>query len=211
MRTDPILKAVYRKKVSYSGILKCSSTYIILNLCKLFYFLLFGDTLGFMFTSSSSSVLLQYDRTQFLLTHLYHFMNEETWNELDLLATWQDLRWRRILFSFKSFYICAKNQKILISGSNLNKAQKKILHVNSFVIEIFSRKCNLLSIIIEVMYEDGQTFGLDLFSMFHKIGSCSTLYFCVVNANYFIWKQKVPCFMRISILKAKFVRKKCTL
>ena len=33
----------------------------------------------------------------------------------------------------------------------------------------------------EVMYKDGQTFCLDLFIfLLHKIGSCSTLYFCVV-------------------------------
>ena len=37
--------------------------------------------------------------------------------ELDLLATWQDSRWRceeylHNLFSFKSFCICSKNQKI---------------------------------------------------------------------------------------------------
>ena len=44
------------------------------------------------------------------------FMNEESW-ELDLLATWQDSRWRcgeysHDLFSFKSFCICSKKQKI---------------------------------------------------------------------------------------------------
>ena len=32
----------------------------------------------------------------------------------------------------------------------------------------------------EVMYEAKQTFCLDLFSMFHKTGSCSTLYICLV-------------------------------
>ena len=30
------------------------------------------------------------------------------------------------------------------------------------------------------MHEARQEFCLDLFSMFHKIGSCSTLYFCLV-------------------------------
>ena len=32
----------------------------------------------------------------------------------------------------------------------------------------------------EVMHEARQTFCHDLFSMFHKTGSCSTLYFCLV-------------------------------
>ena len=40
---------------------------------------------------------------------------------------------------------------------------------------------------------------LDLFSMFHKIGSCLTLYFLCCYANY------------VCILEATFVRKKCTL
>ena len=45
------------------------------------------------------------------------FMSEESWNKLDLLAMWQDSRWHSReyscdLFSFKSFRICSKNQKI---------------------------------------------------------------------------------------------------
>ena len=34
------------------------------------------------------------------------------------------------------------------------------------------------------MYKDGQTFCLDLvISLLHKIGSCSTLYFCAVKCE----------------------------
>ena len=36
-------------------------------------------------------------------------------------------------------------------------------------------------------------------SMFHKTGSCSTLYICLVMqiTSYGLWKQKVPCIIRI--------------
>ena len=57
------------------------------------------------------------------------------------------------------------------------------------------------------MHEDGQTFGPDLFSMFHKIGSCSTLYFCVVNANYFM-KTKGSVFYVHLDFKGKICEKK---
>ena len=54
------------------------------------------------------------------------------------------------------------------------------------------------------MHETRQKFCLDLFSMFHKIGSCSTLYFCLVmqiRVQYFIWK--VPCLNRGEIWAGK--------
>ena len=59
------------------------------------------------------------------------------------------------------------------------------------------------------MHEARQNFCLDLFSMCHKIGSCSTLYFCLVmqiTVQYFIWK--VPCLIRTLIFEVKFEGKK---
>ena len=43
----------------------------------------------------------------------------------------------------------------------------------------------------------------------HKIGSCLTLHFLCCYANYLIWKQKVPCIMRISTFyRGKICEKK---
>ena len=43
---------------------------------------------------------------------------------------------------------------------------------------------------MEGMHEDRQTFCLDLFSMFHKTGSCSTLYFFVSLCKLLHMKTK---------------------
>ena len=87
------------------------------------------------------------------------------------------------------------------------------------------RKCNRFSIVIINKLHDwsatdgrglkwctklDKLFILVYFYLLHKIGSCSTLYF-LCYTNYLTWKQKVPCIMCISILEAKFMRKKCAL
>ena len=54
-------------------------------------------------------------------------------------------------------------------------------------------------------------FVLIYFYWLYKTGSCSTLHFLCCYANYLTRKQKVLCIMCISILEAKFVRKKCAL
>ena len=54
-------------------------------------------------------------------------------------------------------------------------------------------------------HEAGQKFCLDLFSKPHKIGNCSTLYFCLVVqiiVQYFLWK--IPCLIRTLIIEGKF-------
>ena len=89
----------------------------------------------------------------------------------------------------------------------------------------YQRKCNRFSIAIANKLHDwchdgrglkwctklDKLFVLIYFYWLHKIGSCSTLHFLCCYANDLKWKQKVPCKMRISILEAKFVRKKCPL
>ena len=56
-----------------------------------------------------------------------------------------------------------------------------------------------------MMHAARQKFCFDLFSMFQKIGSCSTLYLCLVmqiTVQYFI--RKVPCLIRLLIFEVKF-------
>ena len=102
--------------------------------------------------------------------------------ELDLLAMWQDSRWRcegynlHNVFSFKSFHICSINQKIselikLLQSLNENSSWSLLCH------QKYSRKCNRFPIMIinklhdwchwrmwtEMMYKARQTFCLDLF------------------------------------------------
>ena len=53
---------------------------MIFTLCKLFNVLLFEDALSFMaFSSFSSAVLLQHDRTRSIFTTPVTFMIEEFW------------------------------------------------------------------------------------------------------------------------------------
>ena len=163
----------------------------------------------------SSPVLLQHDWLQSIFVTPVHFIVEESWNKLNLLATWQHSKWWRILvlhdlFSFKSFWICAKNQKINELRLNLYKTKMKIFHVNYFVIEILEKmqlifdrdhrstcknpvQCLIWWTSTEVMHKGRQTFCLDLFSIFHKTASCSTLYFYLIMQMTSYEKKGFAC------------------
>ena len=76
-------------------------------------FCLFGDTLSFMmFSLFSSAVLLLHNQTQSICAMPKHFLNEETWNELDTRWPHDKIQdgggYLHNLFSSKSFHICAK-------------------------------------------------------------------------------------------------------
>ena len=139
-------------------------------------------------------------------------MNEETWNELDLLATWQDSRWQ-IIFAQSLLiqillHFCKKTADKWIDQTFF-KAQRKVLHRIYFVIKILQKMQQIL--IVNVISWANIIITTIIFvsiycSCFFRLQVVSLCIFCVVMQ---ITLYKVPCKMHISTLNKVKLREKC--
>ena len=161
--------------------------------------------------------------------HLCNFERGDLERTRHLLATWQDSRWRRIFarfFSSRSFHICAKKPQGKWVDRTFPEPKGKFF-VEIILSSKYSWKRNRFSIMFVNMWDskwitypelsfdvtDGRglkrCIKMDKLSVliylspcFIKLGVVQLCIFCVVmQITWVVWKQTVPCILRISILE----------